>query len=139
MISAVPEITRCLRLPQAGLTARDQVMCDLAHLFDVVMRTYKPAVAAAGKPQTASLCACNAAGPCECRSEDPTACLPQMRLVTLPADVQARAHVSPDVPQIQCCNAVAACTNPCTLLGSDACVCPVFDKCTVFVQLLIFS
>ena len=66
-------------------------MCDLAHLFDVIMRTYQPAVTGAGKMQSGSACTCNAAaGPCGCRPEDPTACLPQLRLASLPADVQVR-------------------------------------------------
>lgn len=66
-------------------------MCDLAHLFDVVMRTYQPAVTGAGKMQSGSSCACNAAaGPCGCRPEDLTACLPQLLLASLPADVQVR-------------------------------------------------
>ena len=36
---------------QDGYTVRDQVMCDLLHLFDVTLRTYKP-LQAAGAART---------------------------------------------------------------------------------------
>ncbi|BDA47154.1 probable PHD finger protein MALE MEIOCYTE DEATH 1 [Coccomyxa sp. Obi] len=97
--------------PQAGLTARDQVMCDLAHVFNVVMRTYRPAAAAAaaaaatagntGEAQGTAVSTCKPLGPCDCSSEDPRAGLPQLRLATLPADVQVLRDVKHFVKDYQ--------------------------------------
>lgn len=77
---------------QEGLTARDQVMCDLAHLFSAVLRGYWPAVAAAtaaaaaGTPRNGAACACDPAADCSCSSMP---IIPHLRLANLPADVQA--------------------------------------------------
>ncbi|CAL8471780.1 g11322 [Coccomyxa elongata] len=93
--------------PQAGLTARDQVMCDLAHLFNVVMRTYRPAAAASAaagnteKAQGEAVSACDPSTPCDCSPEHSRDGLPQLRLATLPADVQVLRDVKHFVKDYQ--------------------------------------
>ncbi len=71
---------------QDGYTVRDQVMCDLLHLFNVTLRTYKPLQAAeGGLDRHGSTCACAPGQPCTCR---PAAA---QKLSHLQADAQVGA------------------------------------------------
>ena len=74
---------------------RDQVMCDLLHLFNVTLRAYKPLQAAKGSlNRNSSACACAPGQPCSCR---PAAAL---KLSHLQADAQVGA---PHIPLMPAC------------------------------------
>ena len=74
---------------------RDQVMCDLLHLFNVTLRAYKPLQAAEGSlNRQGSACACAPGQPCSCR---PAAAL---KLSHLQADAQVGA---PHMPLMLAC------------------------------------
>ena len=71
---------------QDGYAVRDQVLCDLLHVFNVTLRAYQPLHAASsrrGDPGS-SACACALENPCSC---PPAAGL---KLSHLQADAQAR-------------------------------------------------
>ena len=66
-IHACPEAAIPVNV-QDGYTVRDQVMCDLLHLFDITLRAYKPLQAAEGSlNRQGSACACAPEQPCSCR------------------------------------------------------------------------
>ncbi len=70
---------------QDGYTVRDQVLCDLLHVFDVTLRTYKPLQMAETQAQTpGEPCACEPEPPCSCASAA------RLKLSHLQADAQVR-------------------------------------------------
>ena len=71
---------------QDGYTVRDQVLCDLLHVFNVTLRAYEPLHAAStgrGGPGS-SACACALQSPCSCLAAA------GLKLSHLQADAQAR-------------------------------------------------
>ena len=64
---------------------RDQVLCDLLHVFDVTLRAYKPLQMAESPAQTPG-------EPCACEPEPPCSCAPaaRLKLSHLQADAQVR-------------------------------------------------
>lgn len=90
---------------QEGLVARDQVMRDLAHLFDSALRRYRPAEAAAAAAVQAAQGNPNASGdddrgnacvaqtPCACASAEPAVdaaalSIQRLRLPHMHTDIQ---------------------------------------------------
>ena len=71
---------------QGGYTKRDQVLCDLLHVFNVTLRAYQPLHAASSRREDpgSSTCACAQEKPCSC---PPAAGL---KLSHLQADAQVR-------------------------------------------------
>lgn len=71
---------------QDGYTVRDQVLCDLLHVFNVTLRAYRllPAASGGRGGPGSSACACALQSPCSC----PAAA--GLKLSHLQADAQAR-------------------------------------------------
>ena len=64
---------------------RDQLLCDLLHVFEATLRTYKPLQLADAQAQgEGSACACKAGQPCSC------AAAARPKLSHLQADAQVR-------------------------------------------------
>ena len=71
---------------QDGYTVRDQVLCDLLHVFNVTLRAYQPLHAASSRWEGPGSSACT------CARENPCACPPAagLKLSHLQADAQVR-------------------------------------------------
>ena len=91
-----------MRSLQDGYTLRDQVLCDLLHVFDVTLRTYKPLQLADTPAQTPG-------EPCACKAEPPCSCAPaaRLKLSHLQTDAQVRS-LSSCILKLPCLLSMAA-------------------------------
>ena len=66
-----------------GYTVRDQLLCDLLHIFNVTLRTYKPLQLAKSRANgVGDACLCDPEQPCSCASGS------RLKLSHLQADAQ---------------------------------------------------